>query len=83
MNNEDNQFMTLAQNIKNMTSSKQQLFYIGAVISISPLVVDIGELQLDREDLIINKDIVNFNLNDKVVLITNDQQLFILLCIVR
>lgn len=123
MNNEDNPFMTLAENIKNMGSNKQQLFYIGKVISIAPLVVDIGELQLDREDLLINKDLLKgikrkvkinattvtgnvvtehsgtlktfdmqdgyienlediFKINDKVVLITNDQQLFVILCIV-
>lgn len=115
--------MTFAQNLKGMTSNKQQLFYIGKIISTTPLVVDIGELQLDREDLLINNSLLKgakekvkinannvtgnvvtehggtlktfdmqygyienlediFKVNDKVVLITNDQQLFIILCIV-
>lgn len=104
MNNEGNQFMALAANIVNMSKNKNQLFYLGKVISISPFIVDIGQLQLDRDDLLINKDLLKgnirkikigdmqecevenledvFKINDNVALITNDKQLFVLLCIV-
>ncbi len=122
MNNEDNQFITLAQNIKSIAGNKQQVFHVAKVISISPLVFDIGKLQLDREDVLINTDLLKgtkrkakikatsvtgnilnsgtlnsfdmqdgeveniedaFKVGDEVLLVTNDQQLFVLLCIVR
>jgi hypothetical protein len=102
VNIEGNQFMLLANTIVNMAKKKEPVFYLGKVISISPFIVDIGQLQLDRNDLLINKELLKGNLrkikigeqecevenlenvfkvNDNVALITNDKQLFALLCI--
>lgn len=104
MNVESNQFMSLANTIMNIAKNKEPYFYLGKVISISPFIVDIGQLQLDRNDLLINKELLKgnirkikideqecevenledvFKVNDTVVLITSDNQLFALLCIME
>lgn len=111
MNKEDNPFFTFAEKIKG--NNEQNLYYIGTVISKTPLIIDIGQLQLEREDILINEQLKKnyktkikitkkddessdsnipegeieniedvFNINDKVVLISNDNQIFILVCIV-
>lgn len=119
MNREDNPFFTLAQQMKPQETI--QLVNIGIVISVSPLLINCNGIQLDRDDLIINKDLLKntkrkvkidatdvtgdlqtehggtldsftmedgeiknlentFKVGSAVVLLTNDNQKFYLIC---
>ncbi|RXI50200.1 hypothetical protein DP124_12075 [Clostridium tetani] len=56
MNKEDNPFYTLAQHIKPKDAIQQ--INLGTVISKSPLLVNCNGIQLDKGDLLINKDLL-------------------------
>lgn len=84
-------------------------FLVGKVISASPLLIQAGSIQLEREDLLINEMILSgykrnvnikpeasseykaeietkddFKVNDQVILLmSQDQQQFVLICKVR
>lgn len=80
MNKEDNPFYTLAQQIK--SSANIQQINEGKVISVSPLLINCNGIQLDREDLLINSDLLvnSLKVGSIVVLLTNDNQKFYLIC---
>lgn len=119
MNKEDNPFYTLAQQIKPNINIQQ--INIGKVISVSPLLISCNGIQLDREDVLINKELLKgtkrkvkidaidvtgnlqtehggtldsftmdngeiknlentFKIGSTVVLLTNDNQKFYLIC---
>lgn len=120
MNKEDNIYFTLAQQLTGLKLSPMEL-YVGNVTSVDPLLINCAGIQLDREDLKINKDILKgtkrkvkinadevignvktehggsldsfnmaegrveniedkFEVGSQVVLLTQDNQKFILLC---
>lgn len=124
MNREDNVYFTLAQQFKGLKSDTVTGIYIGIVTSVSPLLIQYEGIQLDRQDLLINSDILKdtkrkvkvnadevagsvkskyngtlesfnmekgtitnienkFEIGSKVVLLSQDNQKFILLCEVR
>ena len=99
MNNKDNPYFTLAQLIKQPTQIQNVI--LGKVTSISPLLVNANGIQLDKKDLLINKDLLkctkrnikldgtrreieniedNFKVGSTVVLLTQDNQKFYLIC---
>lgn len=83
MNNKDNPFFTLAQQIKQpMINANLQQINLGTVISVSPLLINCNGIQLDREDLLISKQLENytFRVNATFVLLTQDNQRFYLIC---
>lgn len=121
MNREDNVYFTLAEKLTGLKSDVSTGIYIGNVTSVSPLLIICEGLQLDRKDLLINKDILKdtkrkvkvvasevtgnvktehggtldsfsmaegtvtnienkFSVGSKVVLLSQDNQKFILLC---
>lgn len=54
---------------------------IGKVINTSPLSISIGELFLDREDLMVNENIKRFNKGDVLAMVpTLNKQKYIILC---
>lgn len=99
MNKEDNPYFTLAQLIKQPTQI--QPVVTGKITSVSPLLINANGIQLDKNDLLINKDLLkgtkktvninntrqqieniedSFKVGSTVVLLTQDNQKFILLC---
>ena len=58
MNREDNVYFTLAQQFKGLKSDTVTGIYVGTVTSVSPLLIVCEGIQLDRKDLLINKDIL-------------------------
>ncbi|WP_096636432.1 DUF2577 family protein [Clostridium cochlearium] len=108
MNKEDNPFYTLASYLA--PKDTVQNVVLGKVTSVSPLLISCNGIQLDKEDLRINKDLLRntqrkvkingntvngslnmqdgtienlenvFNLGSTVVLLTNDNQKFYLIC---
>ena len=67
--------------IKHQNNSSSSTVVIGKVINDNPLSISIGELFLDREDLMVNERIKQFNKGDilAMVPITNKQK-YIVLC---
>ena len=54
---------------------------IGKVKSTNPLSISIGELFLDREDLMFNENIKEFNKGDILAMVaTTNKQKYIILC---
>ncbi len=54
---------------------------MGKVKGTNPLSISIGELFLDREDLMVNENIKCFNKGDILVMIpTSNKQKYIVLC---
>ena len=54
---------------------------IGKVLNENPISISIGELFLDREDLMINENIKGFNKGDTLVMVpTPNKQKYIILC---
>ena len=92
MDNQDNPFINLIEIIKK--KGKQNTFFIGKVTSSLPLKVRVEGIQLDRDDFLINTTYLNnsnpdyshntFNIGEKLlILISEDQQQFVLVCKVR
>ena len=106
----DDPYMSFVEMMRNQGSSGNQVpFLLGKVISASPLLIQAGNIQLEREDLLINEALISgytrkvevrpdisdsynadietkddFKINDQVILLMSpDQQQFILLCKVR
>ena len=99
MNNKDNPYFTLAQLIKQPTQI--QAVVKGVVTSVSPLLINANGIQLDKNDLLINKDLLkgtkrnikldgtrreieniedNFKVGSTVILLTQNNQKFYLIC---
>ena len=49
--------------IKQQNNSSSSAVVIGKVVNTNPLFISIGELFLDREDLMVNENIKSFNFN--------------------
>lgn len=81
MSNEDNPYINLIELIKELGSENNPIPYMtGKVISTNPLVVDIGEIQLGKEEILVNKDLI-LEIGDTVVtLVSANKQQFVLLC---
>ena len=64
---------------QNDTSSSAVV--IGRVANISPLSISIGELFLDREDLMVNESIKSFKKGELLAMVsTTNRQKYIILC---
>ena len=67
--------------IKEQNNTSSSAVVIGKVINTNPLSVSIGELFLDREDLMVNENIKGFNKNDTLAMVpTENRQKYIVLC---
>lgn len=67
--------------IKQQNNNSSSAVVIGNVVNINPLSISIGELFLDREDLMVNENIKEFNKGDILAMtpISNKQK-YIVLC---
>lgn len=98
MDLQDNPFMNLLEIMRQQGSVNNPVpFMIGSVINSMPLLVKVGEIQLERDDLLINKSYLleeeiggydytekTFKVGEKLTLLmSQDQQQFILICKVR
>ncbi len=53
---------------------------LGIIKSLNPFIIEIGELVLDKDNLLVNKDIItDLNIRDRV-LILKDGQTYIVVC---
>ena len=67
--------------IKQQNNNSSSTVVIGKVISDNPLSISIGELFLDREDLMVNENIKSFNKGDILAMTpTTNKQKYIVLC---
>lgn len=91
MNYKDNPYLSLLEIMGNQSPVQKNIIHYGKVINISPLQVSLKEITLDRTDLVINSNLKFYNssvvmnedfinIGDNVVLISEDFQIFILLC---
>lgn len=84
-NNIDNPYFTLAEQLKHFNQNNQnnvQPVLLGKIIKLNPFLIDCNGIQLDEDDLIINKYFKNYEFkeNTEFVLLTSDNQKYILLC---
>lgn len=83
MDSRDDPYLNLLEIMQGQNKAANP-YLIGIVISANPLLIETNDIQLDRNDILINQDITTFEVNDKVVfLVSNDQEEFILICKVR
>lgn len=67
--------------IKQQNNTSSSAVVIGKVTSTNPLSISIGELFLDREDLMVNENIKCFNKGDTLAMVpTSNRQKYIILC---
>jgi len=78
---QDNQFNNF-WSIMDGVNHNVDCYSIGEVISNNPLLVKLNDnIQLDRNDMLINTTLTSFEIGDRVVFLTSvDQQQFILVC---
>lgn len=78
MNNPYNGILNI---LKQQNSNSSSAVVIGKVISNAPLSISIGELFLDREDLIVNESIKSFKKGEMFAMVpTTNKQKYIILC---
>lgn len=76
---EGDPFVILAQSIKQ--PEKNEYVYIGKVVSVSPLQIDLAGNKQEKEDLLVNPEIKELKTGDKVLLISTDEnQQFAVVC---
>ena len=76
---EGDPFVILAQSIKQ--PEKNEYDYIGKVVSVSPLQIDLAGNKQEKEDLLVNPEIKELKPGDKVLLISTDEnQQFAVVC---
>lgn len=76
---EGDPFVILAQKIKQ--PEKNEYVYIGKVVSVSPLQIDLAGSKQEKEDLLVNPEIKELKVGDKVLLISTDEkQQFAIVC---
>lgn len=76
---EGDPFVILAQSIKQ--PEKNEYVYIGKVVSVSPLQIDLAGSKQEKEDLLVNPEIKELKVGDKVLLISTDEkQQFAIVC---
>lgn len=67
--------------VKQQNNSSSSSVGIGKVVTISPLAISIGELFLDREDLMVSENVKEFNKGDTLAMVpTTNKQKYIILC---
>ncbi len=67
--------------IKHQNNSSSSAVVIGKVTTTNPLSISIGELFLDREDLMVNENIKELNKGDILAMVpTTNKQKYIVLC---
>lgn len=67
--------------IKQQNNDSSSTVVIGKVISTNPLSISIGDLFLDKEDLMVNESIKSFKKGDSLVMVpTINRQKYIVLC---
>ncbi len=76
---EGDPFVFLAQSMKH--EQENEYAYIGEVVSVSPLQVDLAGSKQEKEDLLLNPEIEKLKVGDKVLLIPMDKkQQFAVIC---
>lgn len=98
MDKEDNPYMNLLAIMRQQGAVSNPVpFMLGSVISSMPLLIQVGEIQLERDELMINTSYLlespvkgldyneySFKVGEQLALLmSQDQQQFILLCKVR
>ena len=67
--------------VKQQNNDSSSAVVIGKVISSTPLSISIGELFLDKEDLMVNENIKSFKIGDILAMVpTTNKQKYIILC---
>lgn len=67
--------------IKQQNNNSSSAVALGKVTSTNPLAISIGELFLDKEDLMVNENIKNFKEGDLLAMVpTTNKQKYIILC---
>lgn len=91
MDVQDNPYMNLVEIMQKEGRVHNPIPYIkGKVVSTSPFLVEANSIPIEREEMLINESLLAspniedcFKVGDRVVLLSEDQQEFILLCKVR
>lgn len=81
-NNIDNPYFSLAEQLKKQGENNMQSVIIGKIVSVSPLLINGNNMQLDQGDILISKSLLNYEFRTgmDVLLLTADNQQFILIC---
>ena len=67
--------------IKQQNNNSSSTVVLGKVVNTNPLSISIGELFLDREDLMVNESIRTFKEGDMLAMVpTINRQKYIILC---
>lgn len=76
-----NQYNGILNLIKQQNINSSSAVAIGKVITTNPLSISIGELFLDREDLMVNESIKSFKEDETLAMVpTTNKQKYIILC---
>ena len=77
----DNPYNRILNIIKQQNNDSSSAIVLGKVISGIPLSISIGELFLDREDLMVNESIKSFKEGDLLAMVpATNKQKYIILC---
>ena len=77
----NNPYNGIINMIKQQNNNSSSAVEIGKVSSTNPLSISIGELFLDREDLMVNESVKSFKKGDMVAMVpTTNKQKYIILC---
>lgn len=83
MNNVDNPYYNFLEIIKGDTKQQNSNIKMGEICNITPLVLKVGDITYERDEIKINADL-NFNLNDSVLVVSLDEDnTQIIICKVR
>ena len=67
--------------VKQQNNHSSSAVVIGKVVNNNPLSISIGELFLDKEDLMINENVKEFSKGDTLAMVaTTNKQKYIVLC---
>lgn len=81
-NNIDNPYFSLAEQLKKQSKNNITPIIIGKITSVSPILINCDNIQLDQDDILVNKSLLNYEFRTgmDVLLLTTDNQKFILIC---
>jgi len=81
-NNIDNPYFSLAEQLKKQSRNNITPIIIGKITSVSPILINGDNIQLDQDDILVNKSLLNYEFRTgmDVLLLTTDNQKFILIC---
>lgn len=77
----DNPYINLVNALKD--EEEDELSNIGTVVSVNPLKVKIGDLIIDRDNLVTNRNITRFERNDELYIEREGQHFIILAKLVK